>query len=197
MIQTLASQVETANTILAILSIIGMVSAVCAILFFIFYKKINQTIRTKTKFFDLVLDKSILLAWIVALTAMLGSLYYSDIVGYPPCKFCWFQRICVYPQVVLLAIALIKKDTKIAVYSLTLAILGSLFSANHFMLQLTGTSILPCSTIGQNGTTCNHVFVNTFGFVTIPFMCLIAGLLITLAMIGRIVRNKELSRNGV
>ena len=50
--------------------------------------------------------KGFILAFIVALVSMCGSLYYSDVLGYEPCKMCWYQRICMYPEVLLLGLAL-------------------------------------------------------------------------------------------
>ena len=59
-------------------------------------------------------------SWFIALAAMLGSLYYSEIRGLAPCVLCWYQRILMYPQVLLLGLAIVKNDRGIADYILLL-----------------------------------------------------------------------------
>ncbi|MFA6050631.1 MAG: disulfide oxidoreductase [Candidatus Paceibacterota bacterium] len=127
-------------------------------------------------------ENGFLLAFLVALAATVGSLYYSDIRGYNPCKFCWFQRIFMYPQVILLGIALWKKDYWMKTYGVILSVIGGIIALNHYILQITGTSILPCSAVGQS-VSCNKVFVMHLGYITIPMMALTAFILMTLALL--------------
>ncbi len=75
------------------------------------------------------------LAWVVSLAATGGSLYLSEILGYIPCKLCWFQRIFMYPEVILLGIASYKNDRRQAGYVLPLSIIGGLFSLYHYAEQ--------------------------------------------------------------
>jgi disulfide bond formation protein DsbB len=127
-------------------------------------------------------ENGFILAFLVALAATVGSLYYSDIRGYNPCKFCWFQRIFMYPQVILLGIALWKKDFWMKTYGLILSIIGGVIALNHYILQVSGTSILPCSAVGQS-VSCSKVFVTHLGYITIPMMALSAFILMTLALL--------------
>lgn len=123
------------------------------------------------------------LAFLVALVSMLGSLYYSEIALFTPCKLCWYQRILMYPQVLLLGIAYAKKDASIALYSLILSIFGFSIALYHYLLQIgTVDEILPCTTVGYS-VSCSEKFVMTFGYITIPMMSLSAFLLIALLMI--------------
>lgn len=71
------------------------------------------------------------LAWVVALVAMLGSLYFSDIKGFRPCILCWYQRIAMYPLALLLGIATFKNDWSIRTYALPLAVIGWLIALFH------------------------------------------------------------------
>lgn len=126
-------------------------------------------------------DNGFVLAFLVSLVATLGSLYYSDIRGFEPCKFCWFQRIFMYPQVLLLGLALWRKEYWMKFYSLVLSVIGGLIALNHYILQVTGTSIFPCSAVGQS-VSCSKVFVIHLGYITIPMMALSAFVLMILAL---------------
>ncbi len=135
-----------------------------------------------SKFVAILTQNGFLLAFLVALAATSGSLFYSDIMGYEPCKFCWFQRIFMYPQVLLLGLALWKKDYNMKFYSLILSAIGGAIAFNHYVLQTTGTSLLPCSAIGQS-VSCSKVFVMHLGYITIPMMALTAFMLMILSLI--------------
>ena len=127
----------------------------------------------------------LILAFIVALAATLGSLFYSEIAGYEPCKLCWFQRIFMYPQVFLLGLALYKKDLGMAPYSLLLSSVGAVIAFYHYLLQLNIAPSLPCSAMGYS-VSCSQVFVMNFGYITIPLMAFSAFvLLIFLALINK------------
>ncbi len=130
------------------------------------------------------------LAFIVVLVATLGSLTYSDIIGYEPCKLCWFQRIFMYPQVFLLGTALIKKEKIIVDYSLVLSALGGLIAGYHYLLQLGIAPALPCSAVGYS-VSCSKQFVLQFGFISIPYMALSAFALIAgMFLMARLKKNQ-------
>lgn len=115
------------------------------------------------------------LAWIVSIAATLGSLFLSDILGYDPCKLCWFQRIFMYPLTIILGIAAFRGDRTIGVYVLPLSVIGGLFSIIHYSEQKFGFFRSVC----QVGIPCTKIDLEWFGFVTIPFLALIAFALIT------------------
>lgn len=117
-------------------------------------------------------------AWLVAIVATGGSLYFSEIAGFVPCTLCWVQRIFMYPLVILLGIACYREDRKIAVYVIPLTVLGGTVSIYHYMEQKVGGLPTPCAV----GVPCNVEYINWFGFITIPFLALIAFLLITMLM---------------
>ena len=75
------------------------------------------------------------LAWLVALTATLGSLYFSEVANFEPCKLCWLQRVCMYPLALILGIALFRKDRGIRVYAIPLAAIGLVISAYHVLIE--------------------------------------------------------------
>lgn len=120
------------------------------------------------------------LMFIVAITAMLGSLYFSEISGWTPCKDCWLQRIFMYPQVILLALALWKRDTRIAPYILALCLIGMCFSAYHYFIQMQNiiaSPANPATPCDASGVSCVKTPFVEFGYITIPLMALTAFLL--------------------
>jgi disulfide bond formation protein DsbB len=124
---------------------------------------------------DFFRDFSIELAFLTALAGFVASLFYSNIVGFQPCLLCIWQRIFLYPQVVILGIALLKKDNGVRKYAIALSAIGAAIATYHTYLQFGGTSVIPCSV---NGVGCEHVYFLEFGYVTIPTMALTAFALI-------------------
>lgn len=112
---------------------------------------------------------ALLFSFFVAIIATAGSLFYSEIAGYEPCKLCWYQRILMYPQVIILGTALIVRDARVRIYSVTLSIAGFLIAGYHYLLQLGIAPNLPCSAVGYS-VSCAKNFVMNFGYITIPLM---------------------------
>lgn len=128
------------------------------------------------------LQKNILyIAWLQALVAMLGSLYSSEIMHFPPCVLCWYQRIFLFPLVVILAVGIIRKDKGVYLYVLPLSVTGLFISLYHNFLyyKILPESNAPCA----QGISCTTKFFEWFGFVTIPFLSFFAFAIITLCMI--------------
>jgi disulfide bond formation protein DsbB len=115
-------------------------------------------------------------AWVAAVIAVSGSLYLSDVAGLTPCRLCWYQRIAMYPLVVLLGIAALRRDTWTARrYLLPVAGLGAIISAYHYQLErFPQETSFSCSLEAP----CNAAVVDVWGFVSVPFMALAAFLLI-------------------
>ena len=132
------------------------------------------------KFFMNKAKHFLTLAWVQAVIATSGSLFLSDVMGFPPCKLCWYQRIAMYPLVILLYIAILKKDKKIAVYTLSLAIIGWGIALYHNLLyyKILPDSIKPC----ELGISCTTKYIEWFGFVTIPLLAFIAFTIIIIAL---------------
>ena len=140
----------------------------------------------KIKFIN---ENTLFFGLLISLTATLGSLFYSEIMQFNPCKLCWFQRIFMYPQTILFAIALWKKDNKIFSYSLVLSIVGFLIALFHYAVQLNViTPNLPCTAVGMTAS-CSEFFFKSFGYITIPMMALTAFVL--LLILGWMNRKKS------
>jgi disulfide bond formation protein DsbB len=127
------------------------------------------------------------LAWLVSLAATAGSLYFSEVAGFVPCALCWFQRICMYPLVVILGIAAYRGDNRIADYVLPLTVLGGSISLYQYLEQKVPSlaRFTPCTV----GVPCTEEYIHWLGFITIPFLALVAFALITVLMV--LVRREE------
>lgn len=104
----------------------------------------------------------------VALAAVGITLFYSEVLGFAACFWCWIGRIFLYPQAILLGLAAWRKDSSIALYSIALSISGALVGLYQHYLQMGGGSLLPCPAIP--GTDCAARFLFEFGYITFPLM---------------------------
>lgn len=108
-------------------------------------------------------------AWLVAATAMSGSLYYSEVANFTPCRLCWYQRIGIYPLVAILAVAVVRHRQDVRAYVWALTGLTAPISLYHLVLQnfpsLEGSTCDPAAP-------CSVRWVLEFGIVSIPFMAL-------------------------
>jgi len=125
-------------------------------------------------------------AWGVALIAMLGSLYLSEIMHFLPCLFCWYQRIAMYPLVFVLGVGILRADTAVWRYAIPLPVIGFLISVYHVVIQWQpNLNVASCAV----GAPCSGRYVAVFGFITIPTMAGAAFLLITSLLL--LVRTVE------
>jgi disulfide bond formation protein DsbB len=114
----------------------------------------------------------IFICWIVASVSTLGSLFFSEIMELPPCALCWYQRVFMFPLVIILLVGLFPFDKSIIKYALPLAIAGWGFAFYHYLLYsgFIPESIQPCS----QGVSCSETYLDLFGFLTIPMLSLIS-----------------------
>ena len=112
----------------------------------------------------------------VAIGAMAGSLYLSEIAHLIPCKLCWFQRIAMYPIAIMLPIAAWRKDNGIRLYAAVLAVIGLGVAIWHRLMQAFPS--LDSGACAAVGPPCSAPYIKEFGFVTIPYMALSAFVLI-------------------
>ncbi|VVB57093.1 disulfide formation protein [uncultured archaeon] len=132
-----------------------------------------------SRVFSFLQSHALPLAALIALAATLGSLFFSEVAGWEPCKLCWFQRIFMYPQAAILLLALWRKERSIWPYTLALSILGGSISAYHYstyLLSLGSTGV--CSISG--GPSCLINYFTSYGYITLPLMAFTASLSIAL-----------------
>lgn len=123
-------------------------------------------------------QQGIFLSWMIAVVATAGSLFFSEVMKFIPCNLCWYQRILMYPLTILLLVATVKQDRKVSGYILPLSMLGLSFSTYHYLMEK--TNLFPNADQACGIVPCTTEYINWFGFVTIPFLALVAFLLITL-----------------
>lgn len=107
----------------------------------------------------------------VAGVATVGSLYFSEVADYVPCRLCWFQRIAMYPIALIALVALIRRDRGARWYTVPLAAIGAVIAGYHYLIErgvLNDTEA--CALFGPS---CADVWFEEWGFVTLAFMALV------------------------
>ena len=125
--------------------------------------------------------RGLYISLIVAWAATMGSLYFSEVSRFTPCTFCWYQRILMYPLAGLLTLGILRRDQHLPFLVLPFSLLGQGVAVYHFLLQKT-TIFSAQSTCGL-GVTCATVWIDWFGFVTIPLLAIIGFMAITMGML--------------
>ena len=112
------------------------------------------------------------LSWLLVSVSVTGSLFFSYVLEFEPCVLCWYQRICLFPLVIILATGLFPFDKSVVKYSLPLAIAGGLTALYHTLLYagIIPESIQPCS----KGVSCTEKYIELFGFISIPMLSFLA-----------------------
>ena len=120
-------------------------------------------------------------AWGVATLATAGSLYFSEVANYLPCTLCWYQRIAMYPLVLILGIAMLRRDTAVRIYAIPLARVGAFIASYHYLLEwFPEIDAGACSAV----IPCTQVWFREFGFVSMPLLALIAfGLVVAFLLV--------------
>jgi len=146
------------NNVVAILSLVALAGAAGLVIY--------RTAKGPEAAY-LLGDKAIWLAWVVATVATVGSLIYSEVIHFVPCKLCWFQRIGMYPLAFILLVGAIRREALVKYYALPLALAGLAVSVYHNVIQfypsLEGGSCDPLNP-------CSARSIEVFGFIDIPFM---------------------------
>ncbi|MBX7054584.1 MAG: disulfide bond formation protein B [Pyrinomonadaceae bacterium] len=127
-------------------------------------------------------------AWSIALLGMAGSLFFSEVMDLPPCALCWYQRIAMYPLVVIIGIGIVRREDSWRIYSIALTLIGLAISVYHNLLYygFIPESITPCTA----GVPCNAVQLEWLGFITIPLMGLLSFVGLTICLLA--YRPKEI-----
>lgn len=134
-------------------------------------------------------ESLLFIAWATSVIALFGSLYFSEIRQFEPCELCWYQRILMYPFAVILGIATVKKDYRISFYTMILSFIGACFSLYHYGIQKLSFLADVAPECGR--VPCTGAYINWFGFITIPFLALIAFIIIFICSFYIWKRTKE------
>ena len=155
--------VETFSSLLALVALAGSVLLVVA-------RLLAARVAVAREAGAAVADAAAWLSFLVASGATAGSLYFSEVADYVPCRLCWFQRTAMYPLSVILLVGALRRDRHVRFYTVPLAAAGALVSSYHYLLEwrpsLEGGA---CSAVGP---ACADIWFREFGFVTLAFMAL-------------------------
>lgn len=120
----------------------------------------------------------------LTLGAAAMSLFYSDVLGIEPCPLCWWQRVFMFPQVILFAMALWRPDARVAEHSVVLSGIGLVIALYHHALQVLPSGSLPCPAVGVS---CAQRIIFEFGYITFPLVAatLFSLLIVLMLLVGR------------
>ncbi len=171
----------------AVATLLGNIFLVLTMVFWVMHKDPFPRARV------FLIDNALLFAFGLATISMVGSLTYSEVVGYPACILCWIQRGFMYPLVPMLGFAVWKKSKALIWTSLSFASLGggvalyqwikdmaALYAPNFVKLGCPYVAGLP---------SCDRIYTLEFGYVTIAMLSLNAFLLIIVGCIAVLKRN--------
>lgn len=142
--------------------------------------------RASKQLLDLVARSGSALSLILALAGSMLTLVYSEYFGLPPCPLCWWQRVFLYPQVVLFAVGIYMREQAAVLYACIFSVIGSMIALYHHLLQVMPAGSLPCPAEGT--VSCAQRFVFELGYVTFPMMAF--ALFILLALVQYVVYRR-------
>lgn len=118
-----------------------------------------------------ITDAGVWLAFLVAATATFGSLYFSEVAGFVPCRLCWFQRIAMYPLTAILLVGALRRDPDVRWYVAPIAVIGAGIAAYHNLIEWRPS--LDTGSCDLSGPSCTAVWFREFGFISLATMALV------------------------
>jgi disulfide bond formation protein DsbB len=114
----------------------------------------------------------IFICWLIAAISSLGSLFFSEVMEFAPCALCWYQRIFMFPLVLVFFSGLFPLDQRVVKYPLPIAMAGWIFAFYHFLVYsgFIPERLQPCG----EGVSCSETYIDLFGFLTIPMLSLLS-----------------------
>jgi disulfide bond formation protein DsbB len=170
---------EAVSLFLALLAVLANVAVVTAVVLAAGGRVSARLARAREAAVETVGPHALTLALAVAAVAMAGSLYFSEVARFTPCRLCWYQRILMYPLVPVLGLAAWRGDRAVRPYAAVLAAIGALIAAYHVLLERYPTLE---SSVCEPAIPCTVIWVRHFGYLTIPAMALSAFVLILVLM---------------
>ncbi|NRS82407.1 disulfide bond formation protein B [Bacillus cereus] len=121
----------------------------------------------------------IVISWMIATSAMLISLVFSEWIKLPPCDLCWYQRMAMYPLVLILGIGMYRKDPYVSTYAFPFACIGLLIAIYQITIQVFPVNEIKICSVGVS---CTEDYLNMFGFISIPMLFFIGFLAIIILL---------------
>jgi disulfide bond formation protein DsbB len=182
--------VQSTTTFLSLgIVLINIISLVLLGLLIFRIAKIDQPVTTKLSRF--IANHALVLSFLVAFSAMVGSLFYSHVAGFDPCELCWLQRMFLFPQVLIFAVAWYRSwmykisNGEVLRYGLAMSIVGGAIALFHYYGSMFNTDILAACEAG--GVSCAKQYFLSFGYINIPFMALSTFILLGLIALIKIL----------
>ncbi len=167
--------VDVANTFFTILTLLANAAVAVALVLAVAALVSRSARRFAGHVVDVVGPSARLLAWFVAAVATMGSLYYSEIADFVPCRLCWFQRICMYPLAAILLVGVLLRDRRARWYAAPFVAVGIPISVYHFLME---QGVFHESSACSATVPCAVPWFTELGYVTLAFMALSGFLLI-------------------
>ncbi len=161
---------DTGTLFLALLAVAAQVAIVAVVVLALVARPTLDRVRV------VLGEQALQLAFVVALVATIGSLWLSEGAHFVPCRLCWYQRIAMYPMAVVLGIAALRRDVGVRVYALPVVAIGGAVSIWHVLIERFPS--LESATSCDPANPCSLIWVERFGYLTIPTMALTAFALI-------------------
>ena len=157
--------VDVATNFFLVLTIVADVVVVLAVLCALAALVSSSARASVTSWARAIAPQSVAFAWIVATVTTLGSLYYSEHAGFVPCELCWYQRIVMYPLVIVLGVAALRRDRTVWITTLVFVVIGAPLSLYHWLVERVPAfeESSSCSAI----TPCSSPWFEKLGFVTL------------------------------
>src|SRR5699024_4902579 len=103
----------------------------------------------------------------IMLIVFFGIIFFSEILGFTPCEYCWYQRVLMYPLVIIYGTAILKNNISIALPGLILSGIGFCVSTYHYLVQKLPAFQEVGGSCGD--LPCHLQYVNYFGFIPFHF----------------------------
>ncbi len=129
-------------------------------------------------------------AWLSSIVGAVFSLFLSEVLNWPICALCWYQRICLYPLAIILGIACFRSDNRIAIYSLPLTLSGIVFAGYQYLEQMI-PGFSPIDVCGS-GPSCSRIEVIWLGFITLPLISMVGFVVISWLLVLCLQQSKRI-----
>ena len=172
---------ETAQLFFSLLTVVAGLGAIGLVVMAILSRGGNRPAALVGRSIS---DAGVWLAFLVAATATLGSLYFSEIADFVPCRLCWFQRIAMYPLAPILLVGAIRRDPAVRWYVAPIAVIGAVIAGYHTLIEWRPE--LDTGTCELTGPSCTAFWFREFGFITLATMALVGFLTILTLLFVRV-----------
>lgn len=188
----MSQYIDTINYLASVATMIAVVFGIILLLILLAFAfgKRNDFTKLVVSF---VGGNTFKISFIFSILAIIGSIFYSDFVGYAACALCWWQRVFLYPQAIIFGVATYSKEKSHRLVSVILSVIGGVIASYNVFLQFGGNEFIPCP-VGDIAVSCAKRYFLEFGFVTIPTMSLVVFILILIFMFAHKLNEKNQKR---